>query len=63
VCQAAALAGFIVTQDEAGLFAVSVAFGAGFSGIIPAYELVKKSPSRGRVVIPWVEDRFAGART
>ena len=40
VCQAAALAGFIVTQDEAGLFAVSAAFGAGFSGIIPAYVVV-----------------------
>jgi MFS family permease len=40
VCQAAALAAFIVTQDEAGLFAVSAAFGAGFSGIIPAYVVV-----------------------
>jgi MFS family permease len=40
VCQAAALVGFIVTQDEAGLFAVSAAFGAGFSGIIPAYVVV-----------------------
>jgi len=40
VCQAAALAGFIVTQDEAGLFAVAAAFGAGFSGIIPAYVVV-----------------------
>src|SRR5581483_3361532 len=38
--QAAALTGFIVTQDEAGLFAVSAAFGAGFSGIIPAYVVV-----------------------
>jgi MFS family permease len=26
-----------VTQDEAGLFAVSAAYGLGFSGIIPAY--------------------------
>ena len=40
MCQAAALAGFILTQDEAGLFAVSAAFGAGFSGIIPAYVVV-----------------------
>ena len=40
ICQAAALAGFILTQDEAGLFAVSAAFGAGFSGIIPAYVVV-----------------------
>lgn len=39
-CQAAALFGFIVTQDEAGLFAVSAAFGLGFSGIIPAYVVV-----------------------
>ncbi len=36
-CQAVALVGFIWTQDEAGLFAVSAAFGLGFSGIIPAY--------------------------
>jgi MFS family permease len=35
--QAAAMLGFVVTQDEAGLFAVSAAFGLGFSGIIPAY--------------------------
>ena len=40
ICQAVALTGFIVTQDEAGLFAVSAAFGAGFSGIIPAYVVV-----------------------
>jgi MFS family permease len=40
ICQAAAIAGFILTQDEAGLFAVSAAFGAGFSGIIPAYVVV-----------------------
>jgi MFS family permease len=36
-CQAAALLGFVFTQNEAGLFAVSAAFGLGFSGIIPAY--------------------------
>src|SRR5262249_3799488 len=35
--QAAALGGFLLTQDEAGLFAASAAFGLGFSGIIPAY--------------------------
>ena len=40
ICQAAALIGFMVTQDEAGLFAVAAAFGLGFSGIIPAYVLV-----------------------
>jgi MFS family permease len=39
-CQAAALAGFMFTQGEAGLFAVSAAFGLGFSGIIPAYVVV-----------------------
>jgi MFS family permease len=37
VCQAAAIAGFLLTQDEIGLFAVAAAFGLGFSGIIPAY--------------------------
>ena len=42
-CQAAALGGFILTQDEAGLLAVSAAFGLGFSGIIPAYVLVLRA--------------------
>jgi MFS family permease len=37
VCQIAAMTGFLVTQDEAGLFAVAALFGLGFSGIIPAY--------------------------
>ena len=37
VSQAAAMSGFLLTQDEAGLFAVSVAFGLGFAGLIPAY--------------------------
>jgi MFS family permease len=36
-CQALAIAAFTVTQSEAGLFAVSAAYGLGFSGIIPAY--------------------------
>lgn len=36
-CQAVAIAAFTVTQDERGLFAVSAAYGLGFSGIIPAY--------------------------
>jgi MFS family permease len=31
------MTGFLLTQDEAGLFAVAAAFGLGFSGIIPAY--------------------------
>src|SRR5437763_55693 len=38
-CQAAAIACFLLTQDEAGLFAISAAFGLGFSGIIPAYSV------------------------
>ena len=37
VCQALAIAAFLATQDEAGLFAVAAAYGLGFSGIIPAY--------------------------
>ena len=39
VCQIAAMTGFLLTQDEAGLFAVAATFGLGFSGIIPAYVL------------------------
>ena len=38
-CQAVAISGFLLTQDEAGLFAVSAAFGLGFAGIIPAYSV------------------------
>jgi MFS family permease len=38
-CQAVAIACFLSTQDEAGLFAVSIAFGFGFSGIIPSYSV------------------------
>ncbi|HLZ01991.1 MAG TPA: MFS transporter [Bradyrhizobium sp.] len=37
--QAAAMTGFLFTQNEAGLFMVAAAFGLGFSGIIPAYVL------------------------
>lgn len=37
--QGAAMIGFTVTQDEAGLFAVAGLFGAGFSALIPAYVL------------------------
>jgi MFS family permease len=36
-CQAAAIGGFLLTQNEVGLFAVAAAFGLGFSGIIPSY--------------------------
>ncbi len=39
VCQIVAMVGFLATQNEAGLFAVSAVFGLGFSGIIPAYVL------------------------
>ncbi|HUK58157.1 MAG TPA: MFS transporter [Stellaceae bacterium] len=38
-CQALAMAALLMTQDEAGLFAVSAFFGFGFSGIVPAYVL------------------------
>ena len=37
VAQIVAMTGFLLTQDEAGLFAVSAMFGLGFAGIIPAY--------------------------
>jgi len=37
--QMCTLGAFLLTQDEAGLFAISAAFGLGFSGIIPAYVL------------------------
>ena len=36
---AAAMLAFLLTQNEAGLFAVAAAFGLGYSGIIPAYVL------------------------
>jgi MFS family permease len=37
VVQAVAMTGFLLTQSEAGLFAVSAVFGLGFSGIVPGY--------------------------
>lgn len=39
-CQAVAIGTFMLTQNEAGLFAISAAFGLGFSGIVPAYVLI-----------------------
>jgi MFS family permease len=39
LCQVAALACFLATQDETGLFIVAAAFGLGFSGIVPGYIL------------------------
>ncbi len=38
-CQATAIGCFLLTQSEAGLFAVVAAYGLGFSGIIPSYVL------------------------
>jgi MFS family permease len=38
-CQAVAITGFLFTQSEVGLFAISAAFGLGFSGIIPSYSV------------------------
>jgi MFS family permease len=40
VMQATAMVGFLSTQDELGLFTVSIAFGLGFSALIPAYVLI-----------------------
>jgi MFS family permease len=39
IFQIIAMAAFMFTQDEIGLFTVSAAFGLGFAGIIPAYVL------------------------
>ncbi len=37
LAQVVALSGFLVTQNEVALFAVSAAFGLGLSGLLPAY--------------------------
>jgi predicted MFS family arabinose efflux permease len=37
--QAAAMAGFLLTQNEIGLFTISAIFGFGFGGLIPGYVL------------------------
>ena len=37
--QGIAMTGFVLTQDEVGLFTVSIAFGIGFAALIPAYVL------------------------
>jgi MFS family permease len=37
--QIIAMAAFLLTEDEVGLFTVAAAFGLGFAGIIPAYVL------------------------
>jgi MFS family permease len=36
------LSAFLLTQDEIGLFTVSVVFGLGFSGLVPAYVLTMR---------------------
>ena len=41
--QAVALALFLFTQDEIGLFAVAAAFGLGFAGLIPNYILAARA--------------------
>ena len=37
--QATAMTGFLLTQDEVGLFTIAAAFGFGFGGLIPGYVL------------------------
>jgi MFS family permease len=37
LAQVTALSGFLMTQNEPALFAVSAAFGVGFSGLLPSY--------------------------
>jgi MFS family permease len=37
--KAAAMTGFLLTQDEIGLFTISAVFGFGFGGLIPGYVL------------------------
>jgi predicted MFS family arabinose efflux permease len=46
--QGLAMVGFVVTQGEFGLYAVSAAFGIGFAALIPAYVLAVREyyPSR-----------------
>jgi MFS family permease len=46
------LSGFLLTQDELGLFAVSASFGLAFSGIIPAYVLATRELFSAREA-PW----------
>jgi MFS family permease len=41
-CQALGMAAFLLTQDEAGLFAVAAMFGLGFSGLVPANVLASR---------------------
>jgi MFS family permease len=41
--QAMAMTGFLLTQDEIGLFTVSAAFGLGYAGLIPSYVLAVRA--------------------
>jgi predicted MFS family arabinose efflux permease len=53
--QAVSLTALLLTQNEIGLFAVTAAFGLGFSGIIPAYVLAARElfpPSEASWRIP-----------
>jgi MFS family permease len=43
IAQVVGMLGFLATQDEAGLFFVSAAYGLGFGGIVPAYVLAVRS--------------------
>ena len=43
VSMAVAMVGFLVTQDEVGLFSVSAVFGLGFGGLIPGYILTVRA--------------------
>ena len=43
IAQAVAMSGFLFTTNEAGLFAVSAAFGLGYAGLIPAYVLTVRA--------------------
>jgi MFS family permease len=43
ICQTVALALFLATQDEVGLFAVAAAFGLGFAGLVPNYILAARA--------------------
>ena len=47
-CQITAMIGFLLTRNEAGLFAVAAWFGLGFSGIIPAYVLAVRELISGQ---------------
>ena len=41
-CQGLGMVAFMITQDEAGLFAVAALFGLGFSGLVPANVLASR---------------------